>query len=144
MRFDTTIMILDPNLNITISSYTRLTKKTKPCPKTLLSHPVPCHEFNKHFSGRNAHHSGCKLIAFTPRAFNRYLTSCIRAKASLTSRLPSARVPPVQNNSAEAAARGQAMLSRFSGPDCSVQSSCSPPSTSGFWASVRFAKGSKE
>lgn len=71
------------------------------------------HESTIHFSGLNAHHSGCKFIARTPLASIRYLTSCILPNASLTSRLPSARVPPVQKISAEAAARGQTMESRF-------------------------------
>ena len=33
---------------------------------------------------------------------------------------------PVQKTSADAAARGQTIGSRFSGPDCSVQRACSP------------------
>ena len=50
---------------------------------------------------------------------------------------------PDQNTSAEAAARGQTVESRFSGEDCSVQSRCWPPMTSAASAEVRFAVGSK-
>ena len=40
--------------------------------------------------------------------------------------MPDGNVAPVQNTSAEAAARGHTMGSRFSGPLCSVHRSCCP------------------
>ena len=49
-----------------------------------------------------------------------------------------------QKTSADAAARGQTIGSRFCGEDCSVHRSCCPPRTSDCWAVVRFAKGGKE
>lgn len=54
----------------------------------------------------------------------RNATSCKRESASLA--LPPG---PDQKTSADVAARGQTIESRFSGPDCSAQSSCSPPRT---------------
>ena len=49
-----------------------------------------------------------------------------------------------QKTSADAAARGQTIGSRFCGEDCSVHRSCCPPRTRDCWAVVRFAKGGKE
>ena len=96
------------------------------------------HAVKSHTKGRSAHHSGCNEIARTPRRLNRYPTSCSRGSAVRTS--PPA---PLQNTSADAAARGHTIGSRFSGPDCSVHRSCCPPSTSAASAVLRFAVGSK-
>jgi hypothetical protein len=98
----------------------------------------PRYAVKSHANGRSAHHSGCNEIACTPRFLMRYPSSCKRGNAALT--LPPG---PVQNTSADAAARGHTIGSRFCGPDCSVQSSCCPPSTSDACAAVRFASGSK-
>jgi hypothetical protein len=96
------------------------------------------HAVKSHTKGRSAHHSGCNEIARTPRRLNRYPTSCSRGSAVRTS-----PPPPLQNTSADAAARGHTIGSRFSGPDCSVHRSCCPPSTSAASAVLRFAVGSK-
>ena len=80
-----------------------------------------CHESRLHLPARNAHHIGCSWIAFTPRCLNRNATSCRRGSAS--ERSPPG---PVQKTSADAAARGQTIGSRFSGPDCSAHRACSP------------------
>ena len=87
---------------------------------------------------RSAHHSGWSEIDFTPRVRKRYDTSCKRGSAVLM--LPPG---PVQKSSADDAARGQTMSSRFSGPDCSVQRRCWPPRTSVASSAVRFAVGLK-
>lgn len=84
-----------------------------------------------HTPGLTAHHCGCSGIAFTPRATMRNCRSCKRGSAvsepaAVFRCEPSGSVAPVQKTSAEVAARGQAMGSRFEGPDCSVQRSCSP------------------
>lgn len=91
------------------------------------------HAVRSHTPGRIAHHSGCSGIEFTPRACIRNDNSCRRGRAVSTPALPvrgvpSGRVAPVQNTSADVAARGQMMESRLEGDDCSVQSSCSPGS----------------
>ncbi len=70
---------------------------------------------------RNTHHCGCNEMARTPLCTNRYAISFNRGRAARTS--PPA---PDQNNSAEDAARGQAIESRLDGPLCSVHSSCWP------------------
>ena len=88
--------------------------------------------------GRRTHHSGWSEIVFTPRWRKRYDTSCRRGSAALT--LPPG---PLQKSSADDAARGQTVSSRFSGPDCSVQRRCWPPRTSVASSAVRFAVGSK-
>ena len=51
---------------------------------------------------------------------------------------------PVQKSSADDAARGQTVSSRFSGPDCSVQRRCWPPRMSLASAAVRLAMGLNE
>lgn len=80
-----------------------------------------------HALGLKAHHSGCNGIASTPLWTILNLKSCSRGSADTTSRgEPSESVAPVQKTSAEAAARGQTMESRFSGPACSDQRTCSP------------------
>jgi hypothetical protein len=66
-------------------------------------------------------------MALTPLRTILYLMSCNRGSAEATLRgLPSGRFGPVQKTSAELAARGQTMESRFSGDDCSVHKSCWP------------------
>jgi len=95
-----------------------------------------------HTPGRNAHHCGCKAMAFIPLWTILKRRSCSRGSADSTFRgVPPGRVAPVQKTSAELAARGQAIESKFSGDDCSVHSSCCPPSTNAPWAVVRFARG---
>lgn len=69
-----------------------------------------------------------------------YLISCNLGKAALMEGLPA----PVQNTSAEAAARGQTIESRFSGPACSDQRSCWPPRTRGACSGVMPFRGLKE
>jgi len=102
------------------------------------------HENKLHLPGLNAHHSGCSGIALIPRWAIRNATSCKRGRASVPLRgSPSGSVAPVQNTSAELAARGQTIGSRFAGEDCSVHRSCSPPRTSLVCASVKLARGSK-
>ena len=91
-----------------------------------------------HNPGLSAHHIGCSCIAWMPLCLMRNATSCKRGSASLE--FPPG---PDQNTSAEVAARGQTMESRFSGPDCSVHSSCSPPRTRCACDSEMFAWGSK-
>lgn len=71
--------------------------------------------------GLKAHHCGCNGIALTPLCTNRYATSCSLGNAVRTS-----PPGPDQNNSADAAARGHTMESRFEGPDCSAHNSCCP------------------
>jgi hypothetical protein len=95
--------------------------------------------------GLSAQYSGCKAMAFTPRCTYRYLRSCSLGRASFpSSGLPFGWTGPVQNTSADAAARGQIMLSILDGSDCSVHKSCWPPSTRLASVSVRLAFGSKE
>ena len=66
-------------------------------------------------------------MACTPRCTIRKRRSCRRGSADDTFRGdPSGSVAPVQKTSADDAARGHAIESRFSGPDCSVQRSCWP------------------
>ncbi len=78
-------------------------------------------ESRLHAPGRKAHHIGCSWIALMPLCLIRNATSCRRGKAAFSS-----PPGPDQKTSAEAAARGQTMESRFSGPDCSVHNSCWP------------------
>ena len=96
------------------------------------------HAVRSHTPGRSAHHSGWSEIAWTPRWRMRYATSWRRGSA--VEMLPPG---PVQKSSADDAARGQTMSSRFSGPDCSVQRRCWPPRTSEASSAVRFAVGLK-
>jgi hypothetical protein len=109
-----------------------------PCIPTRPFHAQLRYPVKSHANGRSAHHSGCSDIACTPRFLKRYPSSCRRGSAAL--RLPPG---PLQNTSADAAVRGHTIESRFCGPDCSVQSSCCPPSTSGTCVADRFASGSK-
>lgn len=82
----------------------------------LLSQAVKSHE-----PGLNAHHNGCKGIALTPRWTILKRKSCKRGSAASPS---SGGDVPVQNTSAELAARGQMIPSIFCGDDCSVHRSC--------------------
>lgn len=84
-------------------------------------------EFKLQRPGRRAHQRGCSGIAFTPLCTILNLRSCRRGSAEVPLRgEPSGKVAPVQNTSADDAARGHAIESRFSGADCSVHNSCSP------------------
>ena len=71
--------------------------------------------------GLNAHHCGCNAIALTPLWMNRYATSC-----NLGSAAPTSSPAPVQNTSADDAARGHTTGSKFAGDDCSVHNKCCP------------------
>lgn len=83
--------------------------------------------FKSQSPGRRAHHRGWIGIALTPLWINLYLISCNLGKASEPLRgVPSGRVGPVQNTSADAAARGHTIGSRLEGSDCSVQRRVSP------------------
>ena len=102
-----------------------------------------------HAPGLLAHHSGCRAIALIPLLLILYATSCSLGNAARTPStsfltFPSGSVAPVQYISAALAARGQTIGSRFSGEDCSVQRSDSPPKMSFCCSDVRFANGSKE
>lgn len=98
---------------------------------------VSNHHSRSHSCGRNAHQSGWSEMLRTPRWRSRKLTSCRRGSAAET--FPPG---PLQKTSADDAARGQTIGSRFSGPDCSVQRLCCPPRTRSYWSDVRFASGS--
>jgi hypothetical protein len=94
---------------------------------------------------RRAHHWGCRAIALTPLCTILYLKSCRRGNADETFRgLPSGRIAPVQKTSAELAARGQAIESRFSGEDCSVQRSCWPINRESKLAYIRTSMKSRQ
>lgn len=80
-----------------------------------------------HLPGLKAHQCGCNAIALTPLFTSLYLSSCSLGRASDTFlALPLGSFAPVQKTSAELAARGHTVESRFSGEDCSVHRSCCP------------------
>jgi hypothetical protein len=81
--------------------------------------------------GRSAHHVGCNGIACTPLCCIRNASSCKRGRALVTL----VRMGPPQNSSAEVAARGHTIESRFAGDDCSVQRGCWPVTVQA-WLSV--------
>jgi hypothetical protein len=103
----------------------------------------------------------CAISHLSKEQLEAVLT-CKRGSASVTFNGAPVGCLPLQNISAEDAARGQTIGSRFSGPDCSLHKSCSPanqktsigmissiyhgrlpPRTSPYCACVKFAKGSK-
>jgi hypothetical protein len=140
-RYYLGIRTRNPNpLSLLSLTHSEENKETGSCVMTYKHSIHPCCFFQVicgvHRSGRNAHHLGWILIARTPRRTSLSLISCMRARRLAFSvtfpstpairGVPSGRIAPVQKTSAELAARGQTMGSRFSGPDCSAHRSCWP------------------